>query len=72
LVSHINFCDNRFRNSSNIKDITSTVLVAVLLVILMREIFKCTIEMTSGVMIYMLSLTPTGSGIRVILRVLPQ
>jgi hypothetical protein len=73
LVLRTKFHDDRFRNSSNIKDITWAVLEAVWLVILLRGIFfKYIIEMASGGMIYIPNLVSTGSGIRVILMVLPQ
>jgi hypothetical protein len=66
------FHDNRFRNSGNIKGITSTIWEAVVLGLLMTGISKYATEMASGGMTYILSLMMIGSSIWVSLRLLPQ
>jgi hypothetical protein len=64
-MTHTKFHDDRFRNLSNIKDITSTVWEAIVFL-------KYSVEMASGDMIYIPILVTFGSGIWIILWVLPQ
>jgi hypothetical protein len=58
--------------SSNIKGITSKYWEAVVLILLMRGIFKYTVQMNSGGMIYIPSLIVMVSGTPVILKEVSQ
>jgi hypothetical protein len=63
-MAHTKFHDDRFRNSSNIKDITSTVLRGCRVDTTdERGFLKHGTEMASGGMIYILSLMTMCSGI---------
>jgi hypothetical protein len=62
------FYDGWFSHSSNIKVITSAISEDIVLLLLIGGIH----EMVSGAMIYVPSSMTIGSGIQVILRLLPQ
>jgi hypothetical protein len=69
---HTRIHDNWFRHSSNIKVVTLTISEAALLVLLMGGIYEVAIEVASCGMIYIPSFMTIGSGIQVVLRLLPQ
>jgi hypothetical protein len=67
---HTKFHEDCFGCSGNIKVITSKISEVVVSVLPMKRFLNCPVDVTSGGMIYILSLMTIGSGIRIILSVL--
>jgi UDP-N-acetylmuramyl pentapeptide phosphotransferase/UDP-N-acetylglucosamine-1-phosphate transferase len=68
---HVKFHDDQFRHSSNIKGINS-IREAAVMVLLMIGIYEVRFWNGSGGVIYIPSFMTFGSGIQVILSLLPQ
>jgi hypothetical protein len=65
---HTKFHDHPFRNSSNIKVITSTIWEAVMLVLFRGGIYEVCLKMASYCMIWRLSFMRIGTGVQATLR----